>query len=252
MKNTTIKYIILVACFLCSTNLLRAQLSGGESFLQGLFLELGIDNSGVYGTDGLGNLPAVGQQGVPYSPNNNNGLGFVSDPGMDGFNMGTPAFCGDFVTPGSPAEGFSVSFNNPGGFCQSSTNQNPAPSQISGANQSLIYNPATGIIENIWAGASTSGIGLTQTTTLNENDLFFVTTVEVCNNSTMVMENVTYLRNFDPDNDREVCGSFSTTNCVENGCTSMVEATGVCAGCYMAIETSDPRATAYSLSLIHI
>ena len=42
---------------------------------------------------------------------NLNALGFVADYGRDGWTVGTPAFSGDYFTPGSPFEGWGVEFN---------------------------------------------------------------------------------------------------------------------------------------------
>ena len=77
----------------------NAQIVSGEVFLQGDFVEVGISACGSFGTE---NSPPAG-----YHPTEN-GMGFVADAGMDGWNTGTPIYCGDYFLPGSPIEGFGL------------------------------------------------------------------------------------------------------------------------------------------------
>lgn len=223
-----------------------SQISGGEVFMQGNYIEVGIGVCGGYGSSGLGNVPAVGAQGTPYHPNDNNGLGFVADPDQDGWNVGTPMQCGDYFTPGSHVEGFSVAYD---GVCSTGDITNNTTCGTPGSNISYNYNAGTGDLSSVWQGTDPgNGLMITQTSSFNENDLFFVTTVEICNTNAFPITGLRYTRNVDPDNEQPTSGVFTTMNEAVNdadGCAVYASATGLAFGCFIAYGTADPRATAY-------
>ncbi|MGB5439563.1 MAG: DUF4347 domain-containing protein, partial [Gammaproteobacteria bacterium] len=72
---------------------------GGEVFLQGDFLEVGIHAAGSFGT--TGDAPAGFH---PLVDGVDSRLGFVADPDRDGWTTGTPAQIGDYFLPGDPEE----------------------------------------------------------------------------------------------------------------------------------------------------
>lgn len=80
---------------------------GGEVFLQGNFIEVGIHAAGSFGTAGV--APAG------FHPKGVQQLGFVVDPGKDGWNTGSPAQSGDYFLPGTPEEGWGIKWDNTGG-----------------------------------------------------------------------------------------------------------------------------------------
>ena len=84
-----------------------AQLQSGEAFLQGKYVEVAINECGVYGANG--SLPTQGAQGTAYHSNSPNGLGFIADPSLNGWGTpepgGTHNFCGDYFTRVAPEEG---------------------------------------------------------------------------------------------------------------------------------------------------
>src|ERR1022692_575080 len=100
----------------CFAGIAHGQLVNCNVFLQGSYLEVGININGAYGTstdapsgyhprpDGGGlNNTCTGICG-----GSTNVLGFVADPAEDGWTVGSPAYCGDYFLPGYPQEGWSI------------------------------------------------------------------------------------------------------------------------------------------------
>jgi hypothetical protein len=69
---------------------------GGNIFLKGQFIEVGIHNAGSFGT---GTTCPAGFTcwGNP--------LGFIADYDKNGFAAGSPSYAGDYFVPGTPLEG---------------------------------------------------------------------------------------------------------------------------------------------------
>ena len=183
-------------------------IASAEVFLKGDFVEVGIHNAGSFGT------AAAAPSG--FHPKNRSQLGFVADQGKDGWTVGSPAQTGDYFLPGSPEEGWGVAwttgtektFNNMG---RSGSFQIPVSS---------LSKTSSGATEQaVWQGTATSGsdkLQITQTVTLNQNDLFFVMNVVLTNVGTTTLSSVEYMRNVDPDQERDLSGgSYTTDNWVE-------------------------------------
>jgi hypothetical protein len=169
--------------------------------------------------------------------------GFVSEPARDGWTVGAPAFCGDYFLPGSPVEGWGVEVagqsylnSNLGGICSSN--------QIAGAISSYTY--SNGQTDVIWNGAIAAGAGtgltFSQQTTVYDNNLFFVTTVRICNTSGAAKTNVYYTRNVDPDNDIMISGSYQTRDTIVSqpsgsSCEALVTSRGWGGNCFLGLGT---------------
>ena len=69
---------------------------GGDIFLKGLYIEVGIHNVGSYGT-------SVGAPAGFVSAGAR--LGFIADYDKNGFTSSSPGYAGDFFVPGAPVEG---------------------------------------------------------------------------------------------------------------------------------------------------
>lgn len=235
-----------------------AQLQSGEAFLQGKYVEVAINECGVYGANG--SLPTQGAQGTAYHSNSPNGLGFIADPSLNGWGTpepgGTHNFCGDYFTPGSPEEGWTIGYKmvttgcntcNPDDCVTSKINSSTTCTTggVPGSITSYSYVPGGNLLAT-WQGTTTDGIEVTQSTRLPEDELYFVTDVQICNTTTdKYFCDLMYARNVDPDQDQVICGTFNTTNNINNvgACQRVVEATGSACGCYVALGTLDPRAT---------
>jgi gliding motility-associated-like protein len=210
---------------------------GQNSFMQGVFLEVGVSSCGTYGTESVAAPvpPGFHARGVL------DGLGFVADPGRNGWSIpgpgSNPDYCGDYFLPGSPVEGWGIEVN-------SNSQINSDRCGIRDINGSVISGVnAGGVSTTIWEGTTTgiiNGLFIRQTTTIPDSALYFVTKVEMTNTSSVAMSNVYYARNVDPDNDQPISGDFTTTNTIvsqpnASECDALVTAVGLSPGCFLGI-----------------
>lgn len=242
--------VFLLTVFSCTGSLLTAQMVDDAIFLQGCYIEIGISDCGVYGT---AEEPPTGPYGE-YHGFNLNGLGFIADHEKDGWDIATgsgePDFCGDYFSPGSPEEGWAIQigsdiWENHYIGCQGYGSFGSA--DIDG--DIVSYVGAGGIQQGIWEGTLDEDdylINITQTTTFPNGALFFLTKVELCNEGTTDIEDLYYMRNVDPDQDVDHCGSYGTTNEIiynpPDDDTALVSAIGDACGCYLGIGAVDERA----------
>ena len=240
-KLQNLKSLLIVLTILCSSaTLLRAQIVGTSAYMQNPYTEVGVSNCGSYGTPTSAPAPAG------YHPNVGARLGFVCDAATDGWTVGAPAYCGDYFVPGSPEEGWSVTFNgthwgNRQPTCASAVGATLFPSAAP-----IQYLPGAAADTIIWTGL-TGGLEITQRTILPTDSLFFFTEVVLCNQGATTLTGVFYARNVDPDNDQPwPGGSFTTTNTIVSqpigGATdALVQAIGP-TGCYLGLGARDTRA----------
>lgn len=234
-----------------SASHLFAQMGDDAVFLQGCFIEVAISDCGAYGTS---EDPPTGPYG-DYHEINWNGLGFIADHEKDGWTTATgsgePDFCGDYFSPGSPEEGWAIQIGSDiwenhyiGCYGYGSFSGGP---DIDG--DVIDYIDATGTKQGIWQGTLDDGgyeLTITQTTTFPNGALFFLTGVEICNDGSTDISDLYYMRNVDPDQDLDHCGTFGTENEViynpPTDDTALVTAIGDICDCYLGIGAIDSRA----------
>ena len=117
MKHTHFIRLVTVL-LLCLPLALQAQIVGANAFMQGTYVEIGVNTCGAYGS---GSAPPAGYHPSPFL----SGLGFVADSDQDGWDVGTPEYCGDYFVPGSPVEGWQIqidgnTWTNTDQFCWTS------------------------------------------------------------------------------------------------------------------------------------
>ena len=95
MKIFTLSLLLFI-----SSQTIFAQIVGSNVFIKGTYVEAGINSCGAFGSDAL---PPVG-----YHPTEGTGVSFVADSDMDGWEIGSPLYCGDYSVPGSPVEGWAI------------------------------------------------------------------------------------------------------------------------------------------------
>lgn len=222
-----------------------AQLISGNSFLQGKFIEVGIAPNGTIGS----HVPPP----VGYHPNVSTSFGVVADVEKDGWLvaiLGHPRYYGDFITPGSPVEFWTIMANGRTGKTHNVT----ADSLFTGG---LIGEIVSGSyfyknLSTVWQGVFDSLL-ITQTYTVNHLGLNVAFNVKIQNISSKAINDVFYCRNVDPDNDAIWSfGGFKTQNVIEqqNPSTSnrcLVSAKGDYEKSYFGIAAKDPRAKVYFL-----
>ncbi len=245
MKPVYLIKASIVFCFILIAGKANAQMVGGDIFLKGKYVELGIANTGWYGSDSTapaGYHPHCASCTMPT------GIGFVSDPAMDGWTVGTPAYMGDYFLPGSPFEGWEIQIKGGKRAMQFNPMAAGFAGGMTGSGSNLSYSTSGSTVSGTWVGVYDS-IQLTQVTTLNTNQLYFTINVTLTNFSTSPVDSVYYFRTLDPDNDQTwPGGGFPTKNKIEHqsSAITVVSATGLGypALSLLALGTSDSNATA--------
>ncbi len=212
----------------------NAQIVGANAFMKGTYVEVGVNTCGVYGSNVL---PPAG-----YHPTEFSGLGFVADSDMDGWNVGTPDYCGDYFVPGSPVEGWEIQV---GAGVYTNTDQYCWTSEIPGDVTSYDYSAGTYTV--IWEGnIAALNLSVTQTTTLPEDARYFVTRILLCNDGATDLTDVYYKRNVDPDQDQPWSFDFTTYNEVVYNPPAdpdaLVTAEGLTYGCFLGMGARDENA----------
>ena len=249
MTKRTLYTLLLLLC----PGLGIAQLLGGNAFLQGQYIRLGMAPNGAFGsTTGapVGFLPA-GADKRNFPACNQGRVGFVADPDKDGWDVGTPAFAGEYFLPGTPEEGWAVSmngldFNNNRSteFITQQQNYCTDATQIPGGFVDFQDLPTKQVA--VWEGM-VNGLSIHKEITLPKNKLYFVTDVTFVNTTGSTMRDVYYMRNVDPDNEVVPTGSFKTVNRIEfqnplAGSKALVSARGEMYNTYLGLGTIDCRA----------
>ena len=223
-----------------------AETYGGGVLLKGTFIEVGISGSGYFGTS------------APSGYHNNAGdLGFVADYQRDGWSSGSPAYGGDYFTPGTPYEGFGVAWTN--GSQRLYSNSGGDSTQIPAL--SITETSTASLLSAVWVGEVSNGsekLKVIQTTSFKPDDLYFTMNVQLINTGTIALNSVKYERGVDPDNEQPWIGSYNTNNTVTyqpgvsgNVDRALVTATGQSyPSMLLGLGTIDSRAkaTAYTAS----
>jgi hypothetical protein len=221
-----------------------------DLFLQGDYVDLGIEAAGSCGT--LIDPPG----GYHFFPINPGGLGFVADYNLDGWATGTPTNSGDYFLPGYPWEGWLVEFTFGG---------NEATFKNCGA-LGLYQVPQTSLVDNsagtnnaaTWTGTAT-GLGqslmVQQYFHFLDSDGKFFIDVTLTNTGTDPLESVEYSRAVDPDQevnlgDYNDATGYITSNYVSSqpsGSNTLAEVRsfGITYGVPMALQLNHANAKAH-------
>ena len=262
MKIKNLSKLITIFCFGIVANAAKAQLVNCNVFLQGNYVEVGININGAFGSS----EPAPGgyhERGGVTMKNTCTtgcsgtfGLGFVADPAKDGWGVGTPSYFGDYFLPGSPQEGWSLEVN---GTQSNAWNENAGcgtgtlfTGSLSGTNVSYATNGVTG--KGTWKGRNADSIEITQVTRLDTNNLYFTISVTLKNTSAFTRNNVYYMRTVDPDNEVALTSNYTTINNIDYQLPNTLNATLVTAvgttysAAFLGLGTLDCRAKCFFLA----
>lgn len=186
----------------------RYAIVDGNYFLGGKYIELGL-----CGTDAGSNCSTseAGKFGTDNKPSlffgrtaSQTGIGMIGD--ADGFGTGTDLRI-DYFLPGSPAEQFTVGFD-------STTGKNFATLANSGTFgfESL---GSDGAIRLTYSAVLGSKLEVKQEISLKLLDAFFNNTVTLTNVDSSALNDVHFVRSFDPDNTKDLGGAYSNTQKIE-------------------------------------
>lgn len=243
--------LLFLVCFLIIAGKATAQLVGTDCFLQGQFIEAGINEMGGFGT--CSSPATYHSHGSSYSmtpawvPGSNMDIAY--DWGHDGWATGSPEFMGAYTQPGYPQEGWSVQvgateYRNGGwgSFCSGAF-------AIPGSNTG--YTNAGGTATGVWDG-NIAGLAINQKTKIDTYASWVVVTTVLKNTTGSVINDVWYERTCDPDNASFWGGGSSTHNVIlhqdEDSRHMVMVSTNAYSGAfnatnsYMAYATKDCRA----------
>ncbi|MFT7588947.1 MAG: hypothetical protein ACI959_001161 [Limisphaerales bacterium] len=227
MTRITLLVSALVLCF---------SINAQNNFLLDTYLEVGISECGTHITNS-----------EPFGSNSNgfNGLGIVADPEQDGWDVGTLSnYCGDFVSPGSPVEGFAIEYDGTvkknGGQCNSFLGDD-----FIGGN--TLHSSTAIFSSNLWEGGTNDGIEVRQLSVVANGSRSIIHRIEICNQTGADISNMYYMRNADPDNSQPWTGSFATKNFTKGfsfGTGASAVARSIDIGCEFLLLSADENATA--------
>ncbi|NOQ72185.1 MAG: T9SS type A sorting domain-containing protein [Crocinitomix sp.] len=181
-----------------------AQMDGANAFMLGDYVEIGINEGGYEGApcpggDTIHCRGGGGEFGV---------LGFTANPEMDGWII----FNGDFYSVGAPENGFGLEFDHLG-TNYTFGNNGFSIDQIAGSITS--YTETVDSITVIWDG-TIMDLDLTVKYEIKKDEHFYTTSMLIDNSGLDDYTDVFYYRNFDPDNNQSISGSYVTTNTIES------------------------------------
>ncbi|MCT7515877.1 two-partner secretion domain-containing protein [Aliarcobacter cryaerophilus] len=182
----------------------RYAILDGNIFLGGEYIELGIHGTkGVFGSEGTA-IPSLffGRQ------IGNTRIGMTGD--ADGFGTGKDLRI-DYFLPGSDYENYRAFVNG--------TSTAGYSSQFDSVNVELLPLGADNTIRAKVTSVE-GDLTVVQDISFKTDEKFFNNSVVLTNNSGSAMANVAFAREFDPDNNRDVGGEFSTEQTIESTISS--------------------------------
>jgi|GEM_PF-2473585 len=264
MKHFYIAFKLILLVILLPI-IASAQMDSCNVFLQGNYLEVGINWNGAFGTSSsapTGYHPKGGAgsitdcNGICYAGTSN--LAFVADPDKDGWTVGSPyMYIGDYCLPGLPQEGWSIMADGIQGNAWNGYGCSSSPgifgNGMVGGNVS--YSSYGTSRNSAWEGSFDSII-IAQITTIDINKLYATVQVSFRNTGSVARKNAYYLRTIDADNTQAEGGQFTTINKIEaqvpNALSrTIVSSLGLSAtnapvpSAYLALGTNDCRAKAF-------
>ncbi|SHG77676.1 T9SS type B sorting domain-containing protein [Winogradskyella jejuensis] len=199
-KNTFLFIFLLILSFPIHAQL-EAHLIDGEGWAKGDYVEIGINSKGVFGANTSNRPPNFH---LNRESDGNNLFGFIANPLKDNW----VDYDGDFFTPGTPEEGFTIevdgvnySNNNSFGFFQ-------IPGQIVNVN-SISSDCFDDTAQIIWEG-NVSGLNIKRYYSVTKDGLFIQMNTVVRNLSPNTKEDIYFLHNVDPDNNITLSGFYDT------------------------------------------
>jgi hypothetical protein len=178
-----------------------------DVFLQGIFIELGIEQYGSCGT--VYYYPPAGYHNYIYF---HNGMGFVADYDLNGWAVGTPPYSGDYILPGYPYEGWQAEFNY---GANEYTFKNCGAAGQWDVPQTSLTNTSSGPTNSaLWVGTATGGeqsLQIEQNFHFKDFDSKFFIDVTLTNVGPDPLVNVEYARGIDPDQEADIGGTIIGT-----------------------------------------
>ncbi|MBA4365361.1 MAG: hypothetical protein C0398_05070 [Coprothermobacter sp.] len=217
----------------------RSAVVDDDVFLEGTYLSVGISGAGSFGTH---EAAPVGFHPTPFYGGR---IGLSVD--QDGFNTGSGPTTGDFFLPGTPEERFVVGYKIQG--VPSVFNNAETMGDEDVIKESVTDLSSVDVLRAQWVGSTGDGnkLRVTQVVQFRYDQRFFRNTITLQNTGTTPLESVRYMRNVDPDQDRDLHGTYyyTTDNEIVVQQTAdgkaLVRATGLASGVSIFYYSADAR-----------
>lgn len=261
-----IKVTLPILCILSVSSRGNAQMVGDNVFMKGNYIEVGIGKNHQFGTKG--DTPEGYHERTGGAGGYANSLGFVSEPALDGWDVGAPSYVGDYFLPGHPQEGWDMAIDGTWirGFTEDYTGS-PEPKMRVGLTgtyyttcENVDYYTEGSRKIAVWQAQLVDyGLELEAITSFDTNQVFFVIDMKVKNVSGATVENIFYSRTLDPDQESTfweegLSSTSTTTNVIEyqpntetGDYRALVSGTGTLYPelCYLGLGAVDCRAKVY-------
>ena len=185
----------------------------GDVFLGGNYIEVGISKHGSFGTK-----YAPSTSGW-HAADDDGRIGFLSDG--DGWNVGEEPVTGDFFLPGEPEERWILAYkldDETYTYCIADRMYDSSYSSydFSEWKQEPITTDesdlANGKLKAVVRGTTPEGVSIQITYSFGVDDLYYSTSVEITNKGSAAVEELRFVRSFDPDQDADKYGIYETYN----------------------------------------
>ncbi|MBB5699328.1 Ig-like domain-containing protein [Sphingomonas yantingensis] len=181
---------------------IKSAAANNEVFLQGTYLGIGINADGTLGSTkaaptGLASDTATGLTRV----------GMIAD--LDGFGVGNKMVLNDVLLQGRAIEGFNIGYKTGGKTFVQSNLLLTGYSEVDGT---LTNTSEKGVASASWNGQTTEKLAVSQKISLADDAKYIRIDVTLTNQSGAAMNDVRYMRSFDPDQSDK----YATTNKIES------------------------------------
>ncbi|WP_232629868.1 cadherin-like domain-containing protein [Methylobacterium sp. Leaf118] len=212
------------------------QTVGGDVFLQGAYMEIGVARHGSLGTE------SDAPDGFHPQAGGSRQLSFVID--ADGWDTGDETTSNDVTIPGTPEDAIVIAHDGRS-FANS---ERTAKLQFDATTTDT---SSGGRLQATTVGTTGDGLKITQVIDLDPNATYFKTTVTLTNTTSEIMRDARFMRSFDPDQDAIRYGDYATDNDVlanpsEAGGVAVVQAYGTKSGVSVNLVAFDKAARASS------
>jgi len=198
---------------------IRAVIDDGNAYLQGDYVEVGINHCGGWGTFGKAPVEYHARSGVGVAGGGNNmlNLGFIADPEKNGWTVGSPnLYNGDYFLPANPFVGWGISIAGTNyGSDRTGSTTSLCDQLPSGGTPMTGINTVTDVngtkASATWQG-NASGILLKKTTTVKQDKVYFTVQIKLYNTTAVTISNIYYGEYVNPDPDYFYDGHTTNVN----------------------------------------
>lgn len=198
---------------------IRAVIDDGNAYLQGDYVEVGINRCGGWGTFGKAPFEYHPRSGIGIGAPGNSmlNLGFIADPERNGWTVGSPnLYNGDYFLPVNPFVGWAISIAGTN-YSSDRTTSNDVVCNSLGAGSTAM--PGSNISGNVngtkasstWQGTG-SGILLKKITTVKQDKVYFTVQIKLHNTTASTISNIYYGEFVNPDPDFFYNGTTTDVN----------------------------------------